>query len=128
MESHAPRSSGLLGSLRSFADGILASAQDRIQLLAIELQEEKFRLIQIVLWVSALVLLALLAVVFASLALVVVFWEARVAVVLSLAASYLVGFIGVALAFRSYLKRQPRPFAATIGELQGDRACIRTES
>jgi len=28
------------------------------------------------------------------------------------------------LAFRRYLARQPRPFAATIAELREDRACI----
>ena len=59
MESPAPGSSSLLGSLRGFADGLLGSVQDRIQLFAVELQEEKFRLIQILLWVSGLMLLAI---------------------------------------------------------------------
>ena len=128
MEARAPGSSGLLGSLRGFADGLLGSLHERIQLFAVELQEEKFRLIQILIWVSCLVLLATLALVFASFALVVIFWDtARVTVVVSLAAVYSLGLVGLAVAFRNYLKRQPKPFAATISELQEDRACIRTD-
>jgi uncharacterized membrane protein YqjE len=34
----------------------------------------------------------------------------------------------IIIAFRRYLARQPRPFAATLHEIGEDRACIRTES
>jgi uncharacterized membrane protein YqjE len=128
MENSAP-GRGLLGSLRGLADGMVGSVHDRLQLLAIELEEEKDRLIQILVWLAAIAALGFLALIFASLVLVFVFWEtARVAVVVGLAAAYIIGFVAVLMAFRRYLARQPKPFAATLNELQEDRACIREES
>lgn len=129
METRPPGPSGLLGSLRGLADGLIGSAHDRLELLAVELHEEKYRLIQIFIWISAIVFLAMLATVFASLAIVVLFWEsARVIVVCSLAAIYIGALAAVALGFKNYLKRQPKPFAATLSELREDRECIRTEN
>lgn len=129
MDGGAPSSPGLLGSLRGFADGLLGSAHDRLELLSLELQEEKYRLIQIVIWISGLVLLAFLTIAFVSFALVVLLWEtARVAAVCTLAGVYLAAFVGLVLAFRRYLKNQPKPFAGTLQELRADRECIRPEN
>jgi uncharacterized membrane protein YqjE len=122
-------SSGLLGAVRGFADGILGSVHNRLELLAIELHEEKHRLVQIFIWISAIVFLAMLATVFASFALVVWFWDtARTTVVGILAASYTVALVATAVGFRRYLKRQPKPFAATLNEIKQDRECIRAGS
>jgi uncharacterized membrane protein YqjE len=129
METHVPGSSGLLGSLRGFADGLIGSVHDRFELLSMELQEEKNRLIQIFIWISAIVFLAMLAVVFASFALVVLFWEtARGAVIGGLAVAYIVGLAVAVIGFKRFLKRQPKPFAATLSELREDRACIQAEN
>lgn len=124
-----PAATSLLSSLRGFTDGLVGSVHDRLELLATELQEEKHRLIQIAIWISAVVLLASLAIVFVSVALLVAFWEtARVPIAMGLAGAYVLGLVAVVIGFRRYLARQPRPFAATLGELQEDRACIREES
>lgn len=129
METRAPGASGLVGSLRGLLDGLIGSAHDRLELLAVELHEEKHRLIQIFIWISAIVFLAMLAMVFASMAIVVLFWDtARVAVVCSLAGIYVAGLGAVVLGFKRYLKRQPKPFAATLSELRNDRECIRPEN
>ena len=129
MDTHAPGSSGLLGSLRGFADGLLGSVHDRFELLSVELQEEKHRLIQIAIWISAIAALALLAVTFASFALVVLFWEtARGAVVSGLALAYIAGLVATVVGFKRFMKRQPKPFADTIEEFKRDRACIQAES
>jgi uncharacterized membrane protein YqjE len=129
MDTRGPGASGLLGSLRGLADGLIGSAHDRLELLAIELHEEKHRLIQIFIWISAIVFLAMLAMVFASMAIVVLFWEtARVAVVCSLAGIYIAALVATAQGFKRYLKRQPKPFAATLSELREDRECIRAEN
>lgn len=129
MDAPEPSSIGLLGSLRGFADGLIGSAHDRIELLAVELQEEKYRLIQILLWSSAIILLALLALVFVSFAVVVLLWEtARLTAICALAGAYVVGLVGAILGFKRYLRRQPKPFAGTLRELQEDRECIRVEN
>lgn len=120
---HAP---GLLGSLRALGDGLLAGVQGRIQLFSIELQEEKFRLIQTVVWVAAAVFLGMLALVFASLTVVYLFWDsARLAVLGGLALFHTTATAVVLLALRRFLARQPKPFAATLQEFAKDRACIR---
>jgi uncharacterized membrane protein YqjE len=129
MDTHAPGASGLLGSLRGFADGVVASVHDRVELLSVELQEEKHRLVQTFIWISAIVFLAMLALTFASFAIVVLLWEtARVTVVVGLAVLYIVALIGAVIGFKRFLARQPKPFAATLGELKQDRECIRPES
>ena len=129
METHVPSPSGLLGSLRGFADSVVGSVHDRLELLSLELHEEKHRLVQILIWLSAIVVLALLVIIFASLAVLVVFWEtARVAAALTILVSYVVGLAAAVIGFRKYLARQAKPFAGTLAELHHDRTCIRKET
>lgn len=123
----ASASAGFMASLRKLADSLLAGAQDRIELFAVELQEEKFRLIQIIVWISAAIFAGGMAITFASITLVYLFWEsARLAVLGGLTLLYGGAFVAVIVAFRRYLAHQPRPFAASLQEIQNDRACIRT--
>ncbi len=129
METANSRSPSVLGSLRSLGDGLLASVQARLELIAIELQEEKLRLIQTFIWISAAVFSGLLAIVFASLTLVYVCWDsARLAVLGGLTLFYAATAVVVVVAFRRYLARQPSPFAATLEEIGEDRACIRNRN
>jgi uncharacterized membrane protein YqjE len=122
--------SGLLGSLRGFADGLLGSVHDRFELLSVELHEEKHRLIQVFVWVGLALFCGMLALVFASGALVVAFWHtaARLPIVIGLGALY----AGVALLAgfrcRRLLSSQPRPFSDTLNELRIDRQCVETKS
>jgi uncharacterized membrane protein YqjE len=129
MESTTPPPEGYLSSLRSLGDGFLASVQDRLALFTVELQEEKFRLVQTFLWITAAVFTGMMAVTFASLVLVYIFWEsARLAVLIGLALVYTGALVAIIVAFRRYLARQPSPFAATLHELGEDRECIRNGS
>lgn len=129
METVTPARAGFFSSLRSLGDGFLASVQDRIKLFTVELQEEKFRLIQTFVWISAAVFAGMMAITFASLTLVYLFWEsARLAVLGGLTVLYAGALVVIIIAFRRYLARQPNPFAATLHEIGEDRACIRTES
>jgi uncharacterized membrane protein YqjE len=129
METATPGPAGFLGSLRSLGDGLLASVQDRLQLFTVELQEEKFRLIQTFIWISAAVFTGMMAITFASLTLVYLFWDsARLAVLGGLTVLYAGALVVIIIAFRRYRARQPNPFAATLHEIGEDRACIRTES
>jgi len=129
IDSGPAGSPGFLGAFRALGDSLLGSLQGRIELLAIELEEEKYRLIQILFWISAAVFSAAMGIIFGSLVLVYLFWEsARLAVLAGLGVFYLAIFIATAIGFRRFLKRQPRPFAGTIDELEEDRACIRDEN
>ena len=129
METAPPAPAGFLGSLRELSDGLLHTVQDRIELFAVELQEEKFRLIQTFIWISAAVFTGMMAVMFASLTLVYLFWDsARIAVLGGLTTFYAVALVIIIIAFRRVVARQPRPFAATLDELNEDRACLRNPS
>lgn len=120
---------GLLGSIRGLADGLIGSVQERLDLLSIELHEEKYRAIQLFVWISAAVFSAILAITFISLAVVYLFWdEARLAVLIGFALLYTAGFFGILSYLRKFISTQPKPFQGTLGELQRDRACIRPES
>ena len=129
MEAARPGAKGYLSSLLSLGDGILASVQGRIELLTVELQEEKLRLIQTFIWISVAVFTGMMTITFASLTLVYLFLEsARLAVLGGLTVFYAGILVAVIVAFRRYLARQPKPFAATLHEIGEDRTCIRTES
>lgn len=129
MANGNPAPTGFLGSFKTLGDSLLGTVQDRLELFSIELQEEKFRLIRIFLWISAAVFTGLMVVAFGSLTLVYLFWEsARLAVLGGLTAFYAVALIVIIVTFRRYLARQPSPFAATLKEIGEDRECIGTKS
>ena len=118
MDNEPPAHPGILGSLRTLADGLIGTAQDRLALFSLELQEEKFRLIQTFFWIT-----------FASLTLVYLFWEsARLAVLGTLALVYTGALVALIVAFRRYLARQPRLLESTLRELEEDRECIRDKN
>jgi uncharacterized membrane protein YqjE len=123
MESPAP--TGFLASFRALGDGLAASLQDRLELLSLEMQEEKFRLIQIFIWISAGVFTGMMTIAFASLTLVYCCPpDARPAALGGLTLLYATALGVIVVTFRRYLARQPKPFAATLHELGEDRACI----
>jgi uncharacterized membrane protein YqjE len=125
MEPDSPDSPGILGSLRTLCDSFLATLEDRVGLVSIELQEEKYRLIQSFFWISSVLFSAVMAITFASLTLVYIFWDsARLAVLGGLTAFYALALVTLIVAFRRYLARQPELLGATLQELRHDRACI----
>jgi uncharacterized membrane protein YqjE len=129
MEDGSPIPPGLLGAWRALGDGLLASLESHVELVSVELHEEKFRLIQTFMWISAAVFAGMMAVTFGSLTLVYLFWEsARVAVLGGLTLAYTAALGAILFAFRRYRAHQPGPFAATLQEIGEDRACIRNRS
>ena len=129
MESPAPASAGIMGSFRALGASLVSGLQDRLGLFSLELQEEKFRLIQIFFWISAAIFTGMMTIMFASLTLVYLFWDsARLAVLGGLTLLYASALVAIIVTFRRFLAAQPRPFAATLEELGEDSACIRTSS
>jgi len=121
--------SSYLQSLRALGDTLLANVQGRVDLFAVELEEQKLRMIQTFIWICVSVFTGMLAVTFASLTLVYLLWEtARLAALGGLTALYTVAWVVIWIAFRNYVSRQPRAFTATSQELQEDRACIQPGS
>jgi uncharacterized membrane protein YqjE len=116
---------GLVDSLRTLADGLLASVRDRVALVGIELQEEKLRLVQMLVWTGAVIVTGLVALVAVSGTLVYLFWDtARTAVVVGLSFLHAALFVSVLFGFRRMLAQQRLPFAASLDEIVEDRRCL----
>jgi uncharacterized membrane protein YqjE len=122
-------SPGVISSLRVLGESLAAGLRDRVELLSVELQEEKFRLIQLTLWFIAAAFTGMLAITFASITLVYLFWEsARLAVLGGLTLFYTGALIAIIITLRRFISSQPTPFEATRRELEEDIACIRKPS
>ena len=129
METTSSGSPGLIASVTNLCASLVAGVEDRLKLLALELHEEKIRLIQIIVWTSAAVFAAMLAIAFMSLTVVFMFWgNARLFVLGGFALFYTGVAVAIAIAFRRYLARQPKPFNDTLEELKEDRECIQADN
>lgn len=126
MDDRPPASPGFIESLAGLGDNLLGTLQERIELISVELQEEKYRLVQLIIWISATVFAGGMALTFATLTMVYLFWDtARIAVLAGFTGLYGGALFFVVVALRRVFTHQPKPFEATIESLTEDRACIR---
>ncbi len=129
MDDPAGASDGVLGSLRRLLDSGLSIGQNRLELLAVELQEEKLRLVQIFILVSAVVAFALMSLTMLSLTLVVIFWESsRLAVLGGLSLLYLLATAAAWRVLSKRLGRQSAPFSGSIAEMKKDKEWLDSRS
>lgn len=118
---------GLWGTAKRLMDALLAIAENRLELFAVELQEEKCRAAESFLLLAAVAALGAMTLGLLTFTIVVLFWESgRLAALLGLNAAYLAGTL---FAWRALQKRLRThvPFAGTIGELKKDRECLKRE-
>lgn len=126
MDGRTPASPGFIDSLARLGENLLGTLQERIELVSIELQEEKYRMVQLIIWIGATVFAGGMALTFATLTVVYLFWDtARLAVLAGFAGLYGLALVFVVIALRRVFTHQPKPFEATIDSLTEDRACIR---
>lgn len=122
-ERGAEQSGGLLHSLRSLGANLIGLLQTRLELLATELEEERFRLIQLLVWGCIAVFFLSLGVLMFTLFVVVLFWDTHRALVSGLfALVYLALGVVAALALRGKARARSRLFAASLAELEKDRS------
>jgi uncharacterized membrane protein YqjE len=120
-----PPSFGLFRTFRKIGDTVLAAAQTRLELVSLELQEEKGRLIKLAVWLAAAVFLGVMAMVLVTLTIVFAFGEeARVYVLAGLSLFYIVAALVAFFQIRSRLRKGLLPFADTISELKKDRSLL----
>jgi uncharacterized membrane protein YqjE len=117
---------GLFSSLKGTAATLVAIFRTRLELLASELEEEKLRLLSLLLFaLGALFFLALGLVVLVVLC-ATLFWESRVAVFAIFTAFFLGGAGLLAVLCVRQIKRGSGLFSASIAELGADLAQLRT--
>lgn len=129
MESRPPASSGFFKNLSSLGDSLLGALQERIELVSVELQEEKYRFIRLIIWISAAVFAGGMTLSFATLTIVYLLWDtARLAALGGFTLLYGGALVWVIVMLRRQFTHQPKPFEATLDTLTEDRACIRSQT
>jgi uncharacterized membrane protein YqjE len=121
-EETPSESRGLFDSLKGLAASLVGIVQTRLDLLSIELEENRERLLSLlVLMLVALFCLGV-GVVLAAILIVVVFWDSNRLLVLGLLAGIFLAGGATAWGLVLYkIKTKPRLFAATLNELAKDR-------
>ena len=120
---------GLLDELRGLFGSLFDLAGRRLELLTLEAQEEKARLLDLVFRAALIIVLSWMALVCATATLVVAFWDQHPVTVLVVVT---LGYGGaaalLALSLRRRLRQASRPFASTLEELRKDRECFGTKN
>lgn len=116
------RATGLFASLRNFAATLTAVAQTRLELLANEVEEEKLRLGQLILFGSIALFCLAVGSVFLAVFVTVLLWDSHRLLALGGFAALFLGLGGAAVAmFRVRTSAGSKLFAASLAELGKDR-------
>lgn len=117
---------GLMASLRRLMGTVLDIAQVRLEILGTELELEKRRLFDGLLWGAAALLLLVLGLVLLCGFVVLLFWEGyRLAAVGVMAVLFLSAGGWLLLQARRLLRSPSGMFQASLGELQRDQVSLR---
>src|SRR5580765_3672443 len=115
MDESEPKSGGFIASVRRITDSVLAILNARMELAALEFQEERIRLIDLVLRVAAVVVLGLVSLLAATALLVVAFWDySRLLTLGVLAAVYALAALVIWWDLRKRINTSPSPLAGTL--------------
>lgn len=128
MDDRSSPAPGFMASLAGLGENLVGLLRERIELISVELQEEKYRLIRFFIWMSAAVFAGVMTLLFATLTIVYLFWEsARLAVLGGFTIFYGAGLVCVIIFLRRTFTH-PKPFDATIETLKEDQECLRKQT
>jgi uncharacterized membrane protein YqjE len=117
---------GLLGSGRLVLAALVEIGQTRLQLASTELEEERLRLTELLVYGVVALFCIGVGLILALLLLVLVFWDGPRVLVLAIETAVFLGTGAVLVAvFRSKARNKPRLLATTIDELRRDRDALR---
>jgi uncharacterized membrane protein YqjE len=129
MAEPEPAQHGVVESLRRLCDTGLALLQNRAELFAVEIQEQKTRLVRILLLAAAAMFAANMAAIVVTVTIIVLAGErGRVPALIGLCVFYLLATAAAFLALRRELRSAPPPLSGTIGELKKDRECVNSHN
>jgi uncharacterized membrane protein YqjE len=115
-------STGLLESLKRLAGTLLAIIQTRLELLSNEMEEERLRIGQMLLYGSIALFFFGLTIMLLTVFFVVLFWdEHRLLVLAGFTALYFVAGLLVWSALRRVSREKSKLFSASLAELADDR-------
>jgi uncharacterized membrane protein YqjE len=119
---------GMFRSLRGLISTGIALIETRLELLTTELKEEKTRVISLLIYALAALILLSVGTVFLAVLFTALLWESNRLLALSVFATLFLGG-GVFALFMAVrlVRQQTKLFAATLAELKGDRAALDRE-
>ncbi|QBK04584.1 hypothetical protein DW355_07120 [Hylemonella gracilis] len=124
----SPKSPGLFASTRKLLDTALECVQVRLALISNEVEQEKLRLFDGLLWAGSALLLLSLGTVLLVAFLVVLFWDSHRLQALGVLTVLFLGSGGGLLCIaRARLRKPGGMFSASADELGRDRAALREE-
>lgn len=124
MEPAAANLGQLADSSKAFARRLFTIGENRLELLMVEVQEERARLLHAILLALGVAAFGFLAILALNLALVVLFWNhSPVTVLLGLTGLYAAAAGGLFWRLSSLL-RDWKVLAATLQQLRKDRECL----
>ena len=120
MSENTPRL-GILESLRNAGRSGLAVLRNRLELFSVELEEQKLRLVRLLVLAGAAIFLANAALLAISATIVILAGpKARVAVLIGLCLIYVGAAIGVFLALRKEIRSAPAAMQESVTQLKKD--------
>jgi uncharacterized membrane protein YqjE len=124
MEPSTEENPGLIHSLKRLGGTVLGIAENRVELLLVEVEEERCRAVQALLLIMSLAVLALMTLMLGTLTVVMLCGpEHRPAVLVIFSLLYLLATLTVFWKLRRQLS-QWQSFSSTLAELKKDRACL----
>lgn len=126
MREGDPKPDGWLDTLRRSGDSLLGLAQSRLELFSVELQEEKLRVLKLLVWLGVALALGMAGILVVIGTLALFLWnQAGYFGLVGLALLVLAGAAGIFFWLRRQIQSGPRPFDATVTEFRKDRECLR---
>ena len=119
-------SPGLLDSARRVLVSLIEIGQTRLQLASTEVEEERLRIAELLLYATVALFFLGVGMVLASLLVVLLFWDTHRELVLAgLSGLFLLVGVGLAITWRHKARHKPKLLATTVAELQRDRDALR---
>lgn len=120
-----PHPRGMFRSLRGLISTGIALIETRLELLTTELKEEKTRVVSLLIYALAALILLSVGTVFLAVLFTALLWESNRLLALGIFATLFLagGAFALVMAVR-LVRQQSRLFASTLAELKGDRAAL----
>src|SRR5688572_7039002 len=117
-------------TMRSFMASWVAVVKTRVEIISVEIEEQREWLLHLILMAVAALFCISLGLIMLTLFVVVYFWEtdARLPVLGGFATLYLVGGVVLWLSLRKKIKSKPRIFSTTATELTKDYASLQPKT
>jgi uncharacterized membrane protein YqjE len=113
------------GPVRELARTLLSFVLTRARLAATEVEEQALRAAEILIWLAVALFFLGIAIVFAAVLVVLLFWDSNRLLAAGLLAALFVSVgAGAALFARQRLRERPKLLAATLAELERDREML----